>query len=95
MQRIFPRHMGKGNVARANLARERNAKNEAAHVTTAEDRKKNQKAATAHICAVCMQSFSNTAREKELTEHIESKHSKLQKTLLECFPSYTGVTQEF
>jgi hypothetical protein len=87
--------MGKGNVARANLARERNAKNEAGHVNTAEDRKKNAKAATAHICTVCMQSFSNTAREKELSEHVESKHTKLGKTMLECFPNYTGVTQEF
>lgn len=81
--------MPSGNGARAAQRRERQAKADASagHVTSAEDRKKQQAAATAHICTVCMQSFSNTVRQPELQQHTD-KHSKLNKTLADCFPNF-------
>lgn len=86
--------MPSGNGARAAQRRERQAKADAnaGHVTTTEDRKKHQAAAAAHICKVCMQSFSNTVRLPELQQHVESKHAKLGKNVADCFPTFDGTT---
>ena len=83
--------MPSGNGARAAQKRERNAKkaDDAGHSTTAEDRKKQQAAATAYKCTNCMQTFSSTVRQSELEGHIE-KHSKLKLSLTDCFPNWTG-----
>jgi len=82
--------MGKGNIQKAAIARARNMASAQAEgkKTTKEDMIKHQKAATAYKCTVCLQTFGNTTRQGELQQHVDSKHSKLNKTLCECFPDF-------
>lgn len=82
--------MPSGNGCRANMQRARNlAKADAAgKATTAEDRKKQEKANNAISCSICLQGFLASVRQPELQQHIESKHAKCGKTVAEVFPKF-------
>ncbi|PWO00060.1 DUF1909-domain-containing protein [Tilletiopsis washingtonensis] len=76
--------MGNGN--KANMKRERNAKNAAA--SEPKSQLKANQAALSVKCAVCMQTFMSTVRTAALQEHIDAKHPK--KDVATCFPGFTG-----
>ncbi|EPY35728.1 hypothetical protein STCU_00946 [Strigomonas culicis] len=86
--------MPSGNGCRANQKRERDMKNKqkqgAKH--TADDLKKHEESKNAVQCTICLQGFPRTVREAELQHHMESKHAKAGKTLIEIFPAFTGET---
>merc|ERR1712130_728561 len=57
--------------------------------------KQHQKLAQSNICAICRQSFPNTAKEATLKAHVEAKHSgKNAKTFKQCFPVFGQVTND-
>ncbi|KAI7907616.1 At2g23090 like protein [Cokeromyces recurvatus] len=74
-----------GNGQKAQMKRERNAKNSKKEPTS--QLKANQ-AAKNIICKTCFQTFLCTSREKALTEHAENKHNK---TMKECFPDFVAA----
>lgn len=86
--------MGKGNIAKANMRRERNAAALAAEgkASSAEDRKKHEQSKNAIQCNVCMQGFPATVRAAELQQHLDARHAKLAKTIADAFPNFTGET---
>ncbi|KAI8993214.1 At2g23090 like protein [Pilobolus umbonatus] len=71
-----------GNGQKAQMKRERNAKN---GKKDANSQLKTNEAAKNIICKVCFQTFLCTSREKALSEHSENKHNKPMK---ECFPTF-------
>ncbi|KAI7894353.1 At2g23090 like protein [Mucor mucedo] len=71
-----------GNGQKAQMKRERNAKNAGGE---SKSQKKTNELAKNIICKTCFQTFLCTAREKALSEHAENKHSK---TIKECFPDF-------
>ncbi|CDH50296.1 conserved hypothetical protein [Lichtheimia corymbifera JMRC:FSU:9682] len=73
-----------GNGQKAQMRRERNAK---AAGKAANSQLKVNAAAKNIICVQCRQTFLCTAREKQLSEHAENKHSK---TVKDCFPDWTA-----
>ncbi|KAG2191410.1 hypothetical protein INT46_000230 [Mucor plumbeus] len=73
-----------GNGQKAQMKRERNAKN--AKGQNASQLKTND-AAKNIICKTCFQTFLCTSREKALSEHSENKHNK---PLKECFPDWVA-----
>ncbi|KAG1150663.1 hypothetical protein G6F60_006793 [Rhizopus arrhizus] len=80
-----------GNGAKAQMKRERNAKQN--QKKDANSQLKANAAAKNIICKTCFQTFLCTSREKakedySLTEHAENKHSK---TMKECFPDYVAA----
>lgn len=86
--------MGKGNIAKANMARERKAAQAAAEgkASSAEDRKKHEQSKAQIQCNICMQGFPSTVRAPELQQHLDARHEKLKKTIPEVFPTFTGTT---
>mmetsp|Transcript_713 Transcript_713/g.898 ORF Transcript_713/g.898 Transcript_713/m.898 type:complete len:128 (-) Transcript_713:269-652(-) len=84
--------MGKGsNVAKANAARERNAKDKG---KTPEERAaakaKAEKDKAAHKCEICLQTFMVSSTDKALFMHVTSKHDKLTSEPEKCFPRLKG-----
>ncbi|PYH84590.1 DUF1909-domain-containing protein [Aspergillus uvarum CBS 121591] len=71
-----------GNGAKAQMKRERNAKDAG---KGGKSQLKANEAAKDIICQICRSTFLKTAKAPALTEHAQNKHSK---TLQECFPSF-------
>ncbi|KAH8554735.1 At2g23090 like protein [Umbelopsis sp. PMI_123] len=71
-----------GNGQKAQMKRERNAKDAKKGPTS---QLKQNDAAKSVICQTCRQTFLCTIRSKALTEHADNKHSK---TLEQCFPGF-------
>ena len=82
--------MAGGNGAKSAAVRAKKQEHEAkvGKVTSKEDAQKQNIAATAHKCTICLQTFGNTTREAELLQHVESKHAKNKTTVAACFPSF-------
>ena len=73
----------------AQMAKQRKAKKNQKSNALSTHSKEHKKLATAYICAICRQSFPNTAKEPTLRAHVEAKHSgKNSKTFQECFPTF-------
>lgn len=84
--------MGKGsNVAKAQAARERNAKDA---TKTPEERAAAKKKADAdkqaNKCLVCLQTFMINAKNELLFEHITARHDKMVREPEKCFPKLKG-----
>ncbi|KAF9275895.1 hypothetical protein BGZ68_010446 [Mortierella alpina] len=77
-----------GNGQKAQMKRERNAKNAAG---TANSQLKVNEAAKNIVCQTCRQTFLCTIRAKALEEHATNKHSK---ALLECFPGFVETPKK-
>ncbi|KXS15122.1 DUF1909-domain-containing protein [Gonapodya prolifera JEL478] len=75
-----------GNGARSQQKRERNADKGAKKGPTSQ--LKENEAAKSILCTICKQQFLCTAREGNLKDHAENKHSK---TLADCFPTFTAT----
>ncbi|KAI9269209.1 At2g23090 like protein, partial [Phascolomyces articulosus] len=71
-----------GNGAKAQMKRERNAKDQKKGPTS---QLKVNNAAKNIVCKTCFQTFLTTASEKLLLQHADSKHGK---TVKECFPDF-------
>ena len=80
--------MGKGsNVAKANAARARNAKDQGKSKEEREASKaKAEKDRNAKKCLVCLQTFMISSKDKLLYDHVVAKHDKLIKEPEKCFP---------
>ena len=84
--------MGKGsNVAKANAARARNAKEQGKSKEEREASKaKAEKDRNAKKCLVCLQTFMISSKDKLLYDHVVAKHDKLIKEPEKCFPHLKG-----
>ena len=84
--------MGKGsNVAKANAARARNAKEQGKSKEEREASKaKAEKDRNAKKCLVCLQTFMISSKDKLLYDHVVAKHDKLIKETEKCFPHLKG-----
>ena len=84
--------MGKGsNVAKANAARARNAKDQGKSKEEREASKaKAEKDRNAKKCLVCLQTFMISSKDKLLYDHVVAKHDKLIKEPEKCFPHLKG-----
>eukprot|EP01083_Nonionella_stella_P118996 355472_1 len=94
--------MGGGNGCKSKMKQQRNAAKNAKKGGISTKSKEHQKLASASICAVCRQSFPNTAKQATLKAHVEAKHSskKSTKTFEECFPTFgmasdSGSSQDY
>ncbi|CAI7610576.1 hypothetical protein N7516_006066 [Penicillium verrucosum] len=72
-----------GNGAKANMKRERNAKDQ----KTAKSQTKSNEKAMSIQCQICRQTFLQTTKAPALLEHASNKHSK---GLPECFPGISA-----
>ena len=84
--------MGKGsNVAKANAARARNAKEQGKSKEEREASKaKAEKDRNAKKCLVCLQTFMISSKDKLLYDHVVAKHDKFIKEPEKCFPHLKG-----
>ncbi|KAJ5725069.1 uncharacterized protein N7483_006426 [Penicillium malachiteum] len=73
-----------GNGAKANMKRERNAKNAKTGPTS--QNKTNEKAMNIQ-CQTCKQTFLQTTKAPALLEHASNKHNK---GLADCFPGVSA-----
>ncbi|KAF9160198.1 hypothetical protein DFQ27_005056 [Actinomortierella ambigua] len=76
-----------GNGQKAQMRRERNAKDAAG----GKSQLKVNEAAKNIICTICRQTFLCTIRSKNLEEHATNKHGK---ALLECFPGFVETPKK-
>ena len=85
--------MGGGNGCKSNEARKRaqEKKDSQGKVTTTEDRKKLEQVNNAFKCTNCLQGFRSYVKIEELQDHIDSKHSKLGKTVADLFPNFVAT----
>ncbi|KAF9090802.1 hypothetical protein BGX29_007125 [Mortierella sp. GBA35] len=77
-----------GNGQKAQMKRERNAKNAGG---TANSQLKVNEAAKSIVCQTCRQTFLCTIRAKALEEHATNKHSK---TMNDCFPGFVETPKK-
>ncbi|KAL4889574.1 DUF1909-domain-containing protein [Aspergillus ambiguus] len=77
-----------GNGAKAQMKRDRNAKDAKA---AGKSQLKANEAAKDIQCFVCKATFLKTTRAPALTEHASNKHSK---TLQDCFPNFVEVPKK-
>ncbi|KAF9929484.1 hypothetical protein BGZ65_005781 [Modicella reniformis] len=77
-----------GNGQKAQMKRERNAKQAAGN---ANSQLKANEAAKNIVCQICRQTFLCTIRTKALEEHATNKHSK---TINDCFPGFVEMPKK-